>query len=96
MGSLSHLPLIWSAGSDLPLAVAASSVTAPTAMSLSLSTLTTPDVTPVVADTPLSGTGSALLCNLLPGANLGRDPASIYVREGLLPVPVKLAEKIVR
>lgn len=37
---------------------------------------------------------NSLLCNLLPGGSVTKDTTGIYVGEGLLPVHVKLAEKI--
>ena len=43
--------------------------------------------------------GAALMCNLLPTIGQSKDAslsAGIYVGEGLLPVPAKLAEKITR
>ena len=69
---------------------------APTVLNPAGLTATTP-----ASQSSLSCTadGAATICNLLPGLGQARDTSStagIYVAEGLLPVPAKLAEKITR
>ena len=91
--SLQGIPVISpaaTAGSDLP-------VTAPTSGS---GGSTGSPADPIVAATlgaPAGDGASSELCNLLPSLGLATEaasPAGIYVGEGLLPVPAKLAERI--
>lgn len=69
---------------------------APTAVSEALAVMTAEPVT----TRPASDRDSAsVVCNLLPSLGVLQDPAGfagVYVGEGLLPVPAKLAEKIVK
>ena len=57
---------------------------------------TTTVTTPIISDSAKKSSENSLLLNLLPGGSGTKDAAGIYVGEGLLPVPAKLAEKIVR
>ena len=85
-GSMSSLPLMSSAVSD-------------TTTHLHTSTsVTTAISSPVITETAVeqvTGTSSAPLCNLLRDSGMVKESAGIYMGEGLLPVPAKLAEKII-
>ena len=72
-----------------PPIIATSAEPPPTSLVLSSTTATPFDQS--------SGVNASMLCNLLPNLGQARESASsagIYVGEGLLPVPAKLAENI--
>ena len=92
------IPIVSSAGPvSLPHTVPVTTV-AP----VSLPNVTTPSSVPagsLLANRGPDYSGAALMCNLLPTIGQSKDAslsAGIYVGEGLLPVPAKLAKKITR
>jgi hypothetical protein len=99
-GTLQDIPTVSLAGtSSVPLTSVAPAAVTATASSPSLVTgLTTSRAIPSMFPGP-STPNASLLCNLLP--SMGQSEvhslaAGIYVGEGLLPVPAKLAEKIAK